>query len=118
MSWPDNHQHTAAVDLQAQDLYTTPPVTNMLWGGAPEAPTLPDELLAGNGCYFLHWYSHHKAVHVPISRSYCAHALNPEVSTVKISGGWGRERNKERKTKGKLMKRRGSTEAEGRVVKE
>lgn len=32
MSWPDNHQHTAAVDMQAQDLYMTAPVTIMLWG--------------------------------------------------------------------------------------
>lgn len=79
-------------------------------GGAPEAPTLPDELLPGNGYHFLHWCSHCKVAHVPVSRFYCAHTLNPKVSTLKISVGGEK--------KGKLMKRRGSTEAEGRVVKE
>lgn len=91
--------NTAAVDTQAQDLYMTAPVTIMLWGrGAPEAPTLPDELLAGNSCHFLHWCSHCKVAHVPVSRSYCAHTLNPEVSTLKISVCvWGgRETKKER----------------------
>lgn len=46
----------------------------------------------------------------------CAHILNPEASTLKISGGGGEKQRKAKK--GKLMKRKGSTEAEGRVVKE